>query len=119
MDNNAPIDASQFPGKNGGERIQAAIESLGTKPKVIDVGPHGPDLAGRWFLTKAIILPSNTTLIFHGSRLFMADKVSDNMIRNFHADTGDDRRDKNIHILGLGGAELDGNAVNQIRQGQV
>jgi hypothetical protein len=119
MENNALIDASQFPGKNGGERIQAAIDSLGTKPKVIDIGPQGPDLDGRWLLTKAIIVPSNTTLVLHGSRLFMADKVSDNLIRNFHAETGDSRRDENIHILGLGGAELDGNAVNQVRQAQV
>ena len=119
MDNNALIDASQFPGKNGGERIQAAIDSLGTKSKVIEVGPQGPDLDGRWFLTQAIILPSNTTLILHGARLFMADRVSDNMIRNLHAETGDSRRDENIHVLGLGGAELDGNAVNQIRQAYV
>jgi len=119
MDNKALIDASRFPGKNGGERIQAAIDSLGTKPKVIEVGPQGPDLDGRWFLTKAIVIPSNTTLVFHSSRLFMADKVSDNMIRNFHAETGDNRRDENIHLLGLGGAELDGNAVNQVRQAQV
>ena len=119
MDNNAWIDASQFPGTNGGEQIQAAIDSLGPKPKVIEVGPQGPDLDGRWFLTKAIIIPSNTALVFHGSRLFMADKVSDNMIRNSHAETGDSRRDENIHILGLGGAELDGNAVNQVRQAQV
>jgi hypothetical protein len=119
MENNALIDASRFPGKNGGERIQAAIDSLGTKPKVIEVGPQGPDLDGRWFLTSAIIVPANTTLLLHGARLFMADRISDNMIRNFHADTGDDRRDENIHLLGLGGAELDGNAVNQVRQAQV
>jgi hypothetical protein len=119
MDNNALINAGQFAGKNGGERIQTAIDSLGTTPKVIEVGSQGPDLDGRWLLTKAIIIPSNTTLIFHGSRLFMADKVSDNIIRNFHAETGDSRRDENIHILGLGGAELDGNAVNQVRQAQL
>jgi hypothetical protein len=119
MNKQAQIDAGQFPGENGGERIQAAIDSLGEKPKVIEVGPEGPDQDGRWVLTKAIVVPSNTTLIFHGSRLFMADRVSDNMIRNFHADTGDARRDENIHILGLGGAELDGNAVNQVRQAQV
>lgn len=119
MDNNARIDASQFPGKNGGERIQAAVDSWGTKPKVIEVGPHGPDLDGRWYLTRAIIIPSNTTLVLYGARLFMADKVSDNMIRNVHAETGDDRRDENIHILGVGGAELDGNAANQVRQPQV
>src|SRR6185503_2101422 len=88
-------------------------------PKVIEVGPQGPDLDGCWVLTKAIIIPSNTTLVFHGSRLFMADKVSDNMIRNFHADSGDNGRDENIHILGFGGTELDGNAVNQVRQAQV
>lgn len=119
MNNNARIDAGQFPGKNGGERIQAAIDSQGTKPKVIEVGPEGPDLDGRWILTKAIVVPSNTTLVFYGSRLFMADQVSDNMIRNFHADSDDGRRDENIHILGFGGAELDGNAVNQVRQAQV
>jgi hypothetical protein len=119
MDNNALLDAGQFPGKNGGEQIQAAIDSLGTKPKVIEVGPRGPDSDGRWVLTKAIIVPSNTTLVFHGSRLFMAENTSDNLIRNFHADTGDSRRDEKIHILGLGGAELDGNAVNQVRQPQV
>ena len=50
MENNAVIDASQFPGKNGGERIQAAVDSLGTMPKVIEVGPHGPDQDGRWLL---------------------------------------------------------------------
>ena len=119
MNNNVLLDASQFPGKNGGEWIQAAIDSLGTKPKVIEIGSQGPDLDGRWVLTKAIIVPSNTTLVFHGSRLFMADNVSDNMIRNLHAETGDSMRDENIHILGLGGAELDGNAVNQVRQAQV
>jgi len=119
MINNTGINAIQFPGKNGGERIQAAIDSLGENHKVIDVGHHGPDQGGVWLLTKAIILPSNTTLVFHNSRLFMADNVSDNMIRNFHADSGDDRRDQNIHLLGLGGAELNGNAENQVRQDQV
>ena len=119
MANTARIDARRFPGENGGERIQSAIDSLGTRPKVIDVGPNGPDPAGRWALTKAIILPSNTTLVFHGSRLFMADHASDNIIRNVHAETGDDQRDENIHILGIGGAELSGNAVNQVRQAHV
>ena len=119
MDNHALLDAGQFPGKSGGERIQAAIDSLGTRPKVIEVAPQGPDRDGRWLLTKALILPSNTTLLLHGSKLFMDDNVSDNLLRNFHAESGDNRRDENIHILGLGGAELDGNAVDQIRQAQV
>src|ERR1044071_1849936 len=118
MDNRALLNASQFTGQNGGERIQAAIDSLGTTPKVIEVGPQGPDRDGRWLLTKALILPSNTTLVLQGSRLFMADSVSDNLLRNLHAESEDSSRDENIHILGMGGAELDGNAVNQVRQAQ-
>jgi polygalacturonase len=119
MDNRARIHADQFPGKNGGEQIQAAIDSFGEKPKVVEVGPQGPDSNGQWLLTKTIVIHSNTTLILHGSRLFMADRVSDNLIRNYHAASGDDKRDENIHIVGLGAAELNGNAENQIRQPQV
>lgn len=119
MENNTRLDASHFPGRNGGERIQAAIDSLSTKQKVIEVGPNGPDQAGSWSLTQALILPSNTTLVLLGARLFMADQVSDNLIRNQHADSGDGQRDENIHILGIGGAELNGNALNQIRQEQI
>jgi hypothetical protein len=119
MNNNIWIDANQFPGKNGGEQIQAAIDSPGEKPKVIEVGPHGPDANGYWLLTKAILIPSNTTLIFRGSRLFLADNTSDNIIRNYCAESGDEMRDENIHIVGLGGAELNGNAENQIRQAQI
>jgi len=115
----ARIAAGQFPGKNGGERIQAAIDSLGESPKVIEVETNGPDEGGCWAITKAIVVPSNTTLVLHGSRFFMADGVSDNIIRNLHADSSDDRRDENIHILGIGGAEMDGNAENQVRQAQV
>ncbi len=119
MANTALIDAGQFPGKNGGERIQAAIDSLGTRPKVIELGPQGPDLDGRWLLTKALILSSHTTLVLQGARLSMANNVSDNLLRNFYAETEEDSRDENIHILGLGGAEMDGNAVNQVRQSHV
>jgi len=113
------LNASQFSGRNGGERIQAAINSLGENPKVIEVDSQGPDTNGRWELSKSLIVPSNTTILFYGSRLFMADGVSDNLIRNLHADSGDGQRDQNIHIIGFGGAELNGNAVNQVRQAQV
>ena len=119
MNVGARLDASRFHGRNGGEQIQAAIDALGEKPKVIDVGPDGPDDDKRWFITKAIVIPSNTTLLFHGSRLFMADGVSDNIVRNFRAESGDNGRDENIHIIGIGGAELNGNAENQVRQAQV
>ena len=51
MQSDTRLDASNFPGKNGGKRIQTAVDSLGTKPKVIEVGPNGPDQAGSWVLT--------------------------------------------------------------------
>ena len=85
MPNQTMLDAYAFPGKHGGERIQAAIDSLSDQPKVIHVGSRGPDAGGRWLLTKAIMLPSNTTLILDSARLFLADNASDNLIRNLHS----------------------------------
>lgn|GEM_PF-2840897 len=115
----AYLEAGHFPGANGGERIQAALDQLGDLPKVISVGPDGPDAQGCWLLKQALRIPSNTTLLLNGARLFLADGANDNLLRNTHADSADERRNHDIHVAGLGGAELNGNARNQRRQSQV
>ena len=105
--------AEDFEGQTGGERIQAAIAVAAAEPghNVVVVGPTGPDADGRWVLTRAIELPSHTTLILVGAYLFLADKANDNLIRNRDFDEGN----TGIHVIGLGGARLDGNAANQDR----
>jgi hypothetical protein len=78
---------------------------------VVVVGPKGPDVDGRWVLNRAIELPSHTTLILLGAYLFLADRANDNLIRNRDPDEGN----TDIHVIGVGGARLDGNAANQAR----
>ena len=105
--------AEDYAGQNGGERIQAAIEAAAAEPghSVVVVGPSGPDADGRWVLTRAIELPSHTTLMLVGAYLFLADKANDNLVRNRDTDRGN----TDIHVIGIGGARLDGNAANQDR----
>ena len=105
--------AEDYEGETGGERIQSAIAAVAAEPghNVVVVGPTGPDADGRWVLTRAIELPSHTTLILLGAYLFLADKANDNLIRNRDFDEGN----TDIHVIGLGGARLDGNAANQDR----
>ena len=105
--------AEEYEGETGGERIQAAITAADSEPggNVVVVGPTGPDNDGRWVLTRAIELPSHTTLILQGAQLFLADNANCNMIQN--RDYVDGNAD--IHVIGVGGARLDGNAANQAR----
>lgn len=107
--------ASDFPGEDGGECIQNAVDAASTdfEHAVVLVGPHGPDEDDGWLLSKTVELPSHTSLILVGSTLRLADGVGDNVIRNEHATSGDDARDSDIHILGFGDARIDGNATEQ------
>ena len=105
--------AENFKGKTGGERIQAAIKAAEAQPghHVVVVGPIGPDSGGRWLLTRPIELPSHTTLILQGAQLFLANQANCNMVQNRDYVEGN----TNIHVIGIGGARLDGNASNQDR----
>ena len=105
--------AADFEGATGGERIQAAIAAAEAQPghHVVVVGPVGPDRDGRWVLTRAIELPSHTTLMLEGAYLFLADRANCNMIENRNYVEGN----VDIHIIGVGGARLDGNSGKQDR----
>lgn len=113
------VNALQFEGRDGGEKIQTAMDGFGKERKVIYVGPEGPDRDGLWIVSKTLRIPSHTTLVLAGARLFFADSVNDNIIRNVSAESREDRRDTDIHIIGLGEAVIDGNAANQTRQKSV
>jgi hypothetical protein len=132
--------ASAFDGATGGERIQAAVDAATaeTDRAVVTVGPEGPD-DGRWLLEETLILPSHTTLVLQNAHLRLTDGVGDNVIRNAAAVPGDgpqdhpgdgtDRdpgenethvqpadpadRDRDVHVVGVGDAWIDGNAAAQ------
>ena len=106
--------AEDFEGKNGGARIQAAVDAAEAAPgpNVVMVGPVGPDADSRWEVSKAIELPSHTTLILQGAYLVLADKTDCNLIENRDFIEGN----SDVHVIGRGGARLD---LNPSQQGQL
>ena len=103
--------AEDFEGENGGASIQAAVDAAEAAPgpNVIMVGPIGPDANSHWEVSKAIELPSHTTLILQGAYLVLAEMADCNLIEN--RDYVDGNRD--IHVIGQGGARLDLNPSYQ------
>ena len=103
--------AEDFEGKDGGACIQAAVDAAEAHrgSNVIMVGPVGPDCNGRWQVSKPIELPSQTTLILQSAYLILADEANCNLIEN--RDFIDGNRD--IHVIGRGGARLDLNSSQQ------
>lgn len=116
LEKNGVFYASDFNGKNGGEKIQNAIDysvkKVGKGQKVIVVPPEGPDKNKRWVLKNSIKLPSNTTLFLNNCYIFLDNNAKDNLITNQNHKKGN----KNIHIIGNGKPILDGNASNQGRK---
>ena len=103
--------AEDFEGENGGARIQAAIDAAEAAAgnNVVMVGPVGPDADSRWEASKPIELPSHTTLILQGACLFLANDANCNLIENRDYINGN----VDIHVIGRGGARLDGNPSQQ------
>lgn len=106
-------DAATYPGANGREKIQAAIDDrTGEEAVTVLVPAAGPDANGVWALDQALILPSNTTLLLDGSKLLLNTGANDNMIRNANPFAGGTT---NTKIAGRNGVHLDGHAGGQRR----
>ena len=63
---------------------------------------------GFCLIDSAILIPSNRTLFIKNCRVRVADSTYDNVFRNLDPVGGND----NVHVIGLGGAVIDGNAAN-------
>ena len=92
------------------ERIAEAVENE-TRTAVI---------TGNYRVERAILIPSNFTLILKNCHLRMADGVFDNMFVNEHHGTDIGRTspgtDRNISIVGEGKAILDGGQYNGLSE---
>ena len=92
------------------ERIAEAVEN-GTRTAVI---------TGNYRVERAILIPSNFTLILKNCHLRMADGIFDNMFVNEHHGTDIGRTspgtDRNISIVGEGEAILDGGEYNGLSE---
>ena len=98
----------------GYEYITAKIE------KAVADGTRTARITGNWEIAEAVRIPSNFTLILDECHLRMADGSFSNMLVNFNNDTDIGRSaagtDKNISILGIGEAILDGGRYNGLSE---
>ncbi len=83
-------------------------------------GKSSAVVRGNWLIEKAILLPSDFTLILDGCHLRQQDGSFDNIFRNVHCGTELGRTlqgtDRNIRILGKNGATLDGGRYNGLSE---
>lgn len=92
------------------ERIQAAIHAAkGTTGKVIIPKENGNG-SSCWKIDRAILLPSNITLILDNCTVQLSDSCRDNMFRSDNVGIGitDPEWNHHIHIIGIGDVYLKG-----------
>ena len=90
-------------------RIAAACAD-GSRTVTLARNSASPD--GIWRLTRAILVPSDFTLVFDGCRVELADGVQDNLVRNAGAAEGACVPNRGIRLLGRNGALLSGGRRN-------
>ena len=101
------IYANDFTGKSDNEIIENAILKKDADGVVVIM----PKKDGKaWLLDRAILLPSDTTVVLKNCKLKLSDKCRDNFFRsaNCGIGKGDPEKLTNIHIIGEGFSVLEG-----------
>jgi len=100
-------------GRTHTEAIEAAFASAGTAESVAAIVMDTQD----WLIDRAILLPSNRTLVIDGCQLKLADGVFDNIVRvagiqpnpkNWNGECSAVEPAVNIRIMGRNGAVIEG-----------
>ncbi|MFO7937300.1 MAG: glycosyl hydrolase family 28 protein [Kiritimatiellia bacterium] len=104
------ITPNGFSGKTDSDRIEAAIaEAVRTGERSIEIPRIN---SGRekplWMIDRAILLPSDFTLILRACTVRLAPGTQDNIIRNAGTVENPMKGNRNIHILGVGNPVLSG-----------
>ncbi|MBQ3094997.1 MAG: hypothetical protein IJC53_01000 [Clostridia bacterium] len=104
------VNANDFYGVCDSDILNAAVAARGADGIVI-IPPRAVDGERDWWsLDRAILLPSNTTVVLQNCRLKLSDAARDNFFRTANAGLGigDPQPVENIHIRGEGNAVLEG-----------
>jgi hypothetical protein len=106
----AAITPNQFKKGSDSDRIEAAIiEALKTGENSIEIPRMNQKKnKAEWLIDRAIVLPSNFTLVLKDCLVRLADGVQDNIITNAGARTIPLSENRNIHVVGIGNAVLSG-----------
>lgn len=99
---------------NGGNHITNLIK------KALSEGKRQVKISGDWLIEKTVLIPSDFTLILEDCHLRMASNTLCNMFTNENCRTEKGRTlagtDKNIKIIGIGRAILDGGEYNGLSE---
>ncbi len=99
---------------NGGSHIENMIK------KALSEGKKQSRITGDWLIERTVRIPSDFTLILEDCHLRMADHTFCNMFVNENCNTEKGKTvrgtDKNIKIIGIGRAILDGGEYNGLSE---
>lgn len=101
---------NNFSEGSDSDRIEAAIaEAVRAGERCVEI-PRMNKKRGQpiWLIERAILLPSDFTLILRDCLVRLAPGTKDNLIRNAGATKNPIEGNENIHILGIGNATLSG-----------
>ncbi len=102
---------NDYEGKTDNDRIEAAIRGRNGNIVIIPkrVSNIEPDRTW-WKLDRAILLPSNTTIVLQDCKIKLSDKCRDNFFRSANCGLGIEEPGsvENIHIKGIGCCILEG-----------
>jgi len=104
------ITPNEFSGKTDSDRIEAAIaEAVKTGERSIEIPRMNRDRnQPLWLIDRAILLPSDFTLILRACTVRLAPGTQDNLIRNAGTVLEPMEGNINIHIRGIGNPVLSG-----------
>ena len=117
----SPNDADCI-GADDSASIQKAVDAASADGVGKVVVPAWNARTGRtgWMISRAILLPGGTTVILDGCRLTMATGVYENFFRSANVWTPQGRTKdgelRDIRILGVGNAVLDGGEANDLSE---
>lgn len=110
----APVSPNQFERGSDSDRIEAAIaEALKTGVNAVAI-PRMNRKTGKplWLVERAILLPSDFTLLLNDCLVRLAPGTKDNILANAGSRTSPPSANENIRILGRGNAVLSGGLVS-------
>jgi polygalacturonase len=108
--NNGAVNPNQFKKGSDSDRIEAAIR-LARRSSGVVVIPAVNARGGKlWTIDRAILLPSDITVMLDNCTIQLSDSCRDNMFRSDNVGVGITAPvwNKNIHLIGIGEVVLKG-----------